>query len=150
MTVKREMFLSSLRRLIKVNRQNQTFELNIWLQLYMFHLKKMQVIYLHRLKMELQIYIKKKDFFFNNLETCSQIPVSEWKARLNIFHCTELCLANIAKYIKLFAITWFDTTLHPPHALFQPRQCKHIVSCIELHVACGLDISGLKPFSLLP
>jgi len=51
------------------------------------------------------IYLFIYSFIHSNLETYSQIPVSERKARLHIFYCSQDCL-KAAKCVKLFAIAW--------------------------------------------
>jgi len=44
---------------------------------------------------------KKIDNFFCNLETCSQIPLSQWKAWLNIFAALRTVFSQ---YIKMHKI----------------------------------------------
>jgi len=99
---------------------------------------------------------KKKDNFFCNLETCSQMPLSKWKAWLcTFFLFTGQCLGNKSKCIQLFAITWFSTALRSPHALVAAQtvratvaegadgmwqQLGHTASCTRLHKAHGPQV----------
>jgi len=54
--------------------------------------------------------------FFGTLEISNSFIKTESKAvYFSLF--TVLSLASISKYLKLFAITWVSTPLHPPCAL---------------------------------
>ena len=85
--------------------------------------ENLQVMYLCQLKKESQINKQKKnwDFFFCNLETCSQIPLSKQEQGCIFFTVYRTVFSQC---INLFAITLLSTALHPFLAWFQPRQCQ--------------------------
>lgn len=77
---------SLVRGLRKAKRCDQTFELNVWLQVYTFHLKiSRSSVYINWKWCHKQKLIH----FFGNPETCSQTPSSEWKAWLHVICCSE-------------------------------------------------------------
>ena len=83
--------------------------------------QNLQLMFLSRLKMKLQIYKNKKIISFCNLETSSQILIPQWKAWLHgFFLFTDQCLDNVPKCLKFFAITWAGAALHC-RLWFQPR-----------------------------
>lgn len=95
-----------------VKSHDPIFELDIWSQLYTFHLNICKWCIYVDWKWSLKSTKKKKKDFFSNLKTCSQVPLPEQKARLHyLLLFTRLCWANVSKWIKLFAITWVITAL---------------------------------------
>lgn len=84
-------------------------------------------MYLWRLKIELQIYQKKKKDFLCTFEIYSWIPLSKQKVRLHylffnfFFSVYRLCVASTSNCINLFATTWAGTALSPPHTLLSAQ-----------------------------
>jgi len=91
-------------------RHDQIFELNGWLQLYI-PFENSQVTC--QLKIDLQILKKNISAI---LKPVLKLMYQNGKAAyFSLF--IVLCLRNISKYIKFFAMTWVTTTLHSFHVL---------------------------------
>jgi len=68
--------------------------INFWIETLYIPFENLQVIYLCQLKMESQTNQKMYDFSVN-LETYSQIPLSQWKTWLRIFCCSQDSVQSI-------------------------------------------------------
>lgn len=74
-----------------------------------------QVLYLCRLKVELQIY-QKIDFFFSILKLVVKVLYQYRKHCCLFLLFTGLCVAKVSKCTELFAVIWASSALHPSHA----------------------------------
>ena len=125
---------------ILVKRHNQISELNIWWQLYTFNLKNVFMLNENRVA-NIQKKIEKKTSI---LKPVLKFLYQNWKhGCFHIFLFTGLCLGNVSKCIKLFAITWVGTVLCPLGALISAQA----VSIAHWQIGCCWAIGACPRMS---
>lgn len=120
----------SYRSLLK--RHDEITELSIWL--YLFHLKIHRQFFYVNWKQNHK-YTKKLVIFFNNHQTYSLTPLSQWKVGLHIFHCAQDCVQPVYQNAKLFAITWVSTATPSLRSIFSLGSANH--TCCMVVVSDG-------------
>lgn len=130
----------SYRSLLK--RHDEITELSIWL--YLFHLKIHRQFFYVNWKQNHK-YTKKLVIFFNNHQTYSLTPLSQWKVGLHIFHCAQDCVQPVYQNAKLFAITWVSTATPSLRSIFSLGSANHtlLYGCCEWWAGSDEDRPGL-------
>lgn len=96
-----------------VKRRDPLFELNIWRQLQTFHLR----MHLGQATLDSQIFREKQSFFRHSWNPFSNSLIKTESTGAYFLLFMGLCLSNVSKFIKWFAIISVSTTLRPPQVL---------------------------------